>query len=79
MPDLSLDPSTLSVIAPSALTPSKNGSLQQSLSKAPKAATTAPRIDLEPIYTGLKAAIGEHWAKYKESVGLFVIGKDTPC
>jgi hypothetical protein len=36
--------------------------------------TVAPRIDLEPIYTALKLAIGEHWQLYKATVAEFVMG-----
>ncbi|KAB2579992.1 hypothetical protein BFW01_g5496 [Lasiodiplodia theobromae] len=35
----------------------------------------APRIDIEPLYTALKAQIGEHWAAYKEAISLFVLGR----
>lgn len=35
-----------------------------------------PRIDLEPLYTGLKAAIpSEQWLVYKESTTQFLIGE----
>ncbi|KAI9688285.1 MAG: transcriptional coactivator hfi1/ADA1 [Bogoriella megaspora] len=37
-----------------------------------------PRVDVEPIYTGLKQAIGENWAKYKDAIGGFVQGHLTP-
>ncbi|KAK3114062.1 hypothetical protein LTR53_007993 [Teratosphaeriaceae sp. CCFEE 6253] len=33
-----------------------------------------PRVDLEPIYTQLKAGLGEHWAAYKTAVNAFVMG-----
>ncbi len=33
-----------------------------------------PRLDLEPLYAALKSAIGEHWATYKESISLYVMG-----
>lgn len=42
--------------------------------KAQKIVSTAQRIDLEPLYTSLKAAIGDNWAKYKEAISLFVLG-----
>jgi hypothetical protein len=38
------------------------------------AVTIAPRIDVEPIYTALKALIGENWQTYKTSVAEFVLG-----
>lgn len=37
--------------------------------------TSAPRIDIEPLYTALKAQIGDHWAAYKEAISLFVLGR----
>ena len=51
-----------------------NGVTPLSAQKAIKAVNTVQRIDLEPLYTSLKAAIGEHWADYKEAIGLFVLG-----
>lgn len=66
----SLNPSSLSLSKPNAvsatappLKPSKASS-----------ASASQRVDIEPIYTNLKAAIGEHWAAYKEAVGKYVIG-----
>jgi hypothetical protein len=38
------------------------------------AITTAPRIDVEPIYTALKLLIGENWQTYKTTVAEFVLG-----
>jgi hypothetical protein len=60
-----LPPKTISAPAPSVPKPSK-------LSHVP------PRIDLEPLYTALKQAIGEHWGTYKESISLFVMGAYSP-
>ncbi len=42
--------------------------------KTTRISTTAQRIDLEPLYTSLKAAIGDNWVNYKEAVSLFVLG-----
>ena len=37
-----------------------------------------PRIDLEPLYTALKAAIpSEQWLVYKESISQFLIGESA--
>ena len=33
-----------------------------------------PRVDLEPIYTQLKGALGDQWADYKAAVNSFVCG-----
>lgn len=43
--------------------------------KTTKALISVPRLDLEPIYTELKAAIGDNWTEYKQSTGLFLLGK----
>lgn len=51
--------------------------LQQapSHSKHMKTVAPVPRLDYEPIYTDLKAAVGSDWASYKESVTLFLLGR----
>jgi transcriptional coactivator HFI1/ADA1 len=36
--------------------------------------TGVPRIDTEPMYTALKAAIGEGWAEYKSTMTSFLLG-----
>nr|XP_001400593.2 transcriptional co-activator (Hfi1/Ada1) [Aspergillus niger CBS 513.88] len=41
--------------------------------KSTKALISVPRLDLEPIYTELKAAIGDNWADYKEATSLFLL------
>ncbi|KAJ4302358.1 hypothetical protein N0V88_002502 [Collariella sp. IMI 366227] len=48
-----------------------------SLHKTPKTSQLIPaRIDLEPIYTALKASIGaEQWSTYKEAITNFLIGR----
>lgn len=50
--------------------------------KAPKTSQLIPaRIDLEPIYTALKASIGaEQWPTYKEAIANFLLGTalETP-
>ncbi|KAM0718005.1 hypothetical protein Q7P37_006337 [Cladosporium fusiforme] len=34
-----------------------------------------PRIDLEPIYTQLKAALGDQWTEYKAAINAFTLGQ----
>ena len=46
--------------------------------KAIKTVSTAQRIDLEPYYTSLKAAVGENFAKYKEAISRFILGEFFP-
>ena len=80
MPDI--DPAALSrsdsisSTFPSALSlKQSNGvSALSSQQKATKAVNPAQRIDLEPYYASLKAAVGEHFAKYKEAISLFILG-----
>lgn len=45
--------------------------------KAVKPVNTPQRIDLEPYYASLKAAIGDHFAKYKDAMSLFLLGKSS--
>lgn len=42
--------------------------------KSTKALISVPRLDLEPVYTELKVAIGDNWAEYKQSTTLFLLG-----
>ena len=72
---MQIDPAALSRpdsgSTPVAPTKTSNGLVPQ---KYTKALISVPRIDLEPIYTELKAAIGDGWAMYKESTSLFLLG-----
>jgi transcriptional coactivator HFI1/ADA1 len=78
MPDI--DPAALSRPSVSLSTPIlSNKTLAGFAPGAPKIAKSSQiipaRIDLEPLYTALKAAIGnEKWATYKESTSEFLIG-----
>ena len=79
MPDI--DPAALSrsdfvvTAHPSSLSLSKvNGVSALPTQKAIRTVSTAQRIDLEPLYTSLKSAIGDNWGKYKETISLFVLG-----
>jgi transcriptional coactivator HFI1/ADA1 len=75
MPDI--DPAALSrpIISTTPILPPKSiASLAASAPKVSKAVVIPARIDLEPLYTALKFAIGEHWATYKECISLFVMG-----
>ena len=79
MPDI--DPAALSrsdsltIANPSSLSLKQvNGVSAITSQKAVKTVSAAQRIDLEPLYTSLKAAIGDHWGKYKEAFSLFILG-----
>lgn len=52
-----------------------NGSTVPLSLKTAKSVTSAQRLDLEPIYTSLKAAIGDRWGEYKETMSLYILGK----
>ena len=46
---------------------------------AEKRTVTAPRIDVEPLYTALKNAIGDQdWVVYKGTISQFLLGKAIP-
>ena len=51
-----------------------NGASAIPSQKPSKQVNTAQRIDLEPLYTSLKAAIGDNWGNYKEAISLYVLG-----
>ncbi|OMP81489.1 Transcriptional coactivator HFI1/ADA1 [Diplodia seriata] len=59
----------------SASGPSAPGASLTPLKPGTNLKQSAPRIDIEPLYTALKAQIGEHWAAYKEAISLFVLGR----
>ncbi|CAL3967546.1 hypothetical protein PZA11_003817 [Diplocarpon coronariae] len=76
MPDIDIDPSTLISQSKPILPPAKAISASvPSVPKSSKSNHVPPRIDLEPLYTALKSAIGEQWGVYKESISLFVMGQ----
>lgn len=71
--DDTFNPATLTRIdTSSSITTAKNHT--NSLAKASKSSTTYPRIDLEPIYTDLKDAIGHRWDVYFDAVTRFCRG-----
>ncbi|RAL05057.1 WD40 repeat-like protein [Aspergillus ibericus CBS 121593] len=73
-----IDPAALSRTdsASTAITSSKGtASSAPPTQKSTKALISVPRLDLEPIYTELKAAIGDNWAEYKEATTLFLLGQ----
>jgi hypothetical protein len=74
---MQIDPAALSRTesTSTAITSSKNAAPNTSATpKSTKALISVPRLDLEPIYTELKAAIGDNWAEYKEATTLFLLG-----
>ena len=79
MPDI--DPAALTrtdtftqPLAPPPLSSKLNGATALASQKAAKAVNTAQRVDLEPLYAGLKNTIGEYWVEYKDAISLFVLG-----
>ncbi len=79
MPDI--DPAALSrsdsltIANPSSLSLKQlNGISVLPSQKTLKTTNSAQRIDLEPLYTSLKAAIGDSWGKYKEAISLYIVG-----
>ena len=85
MPGIDIDPAALSrpdaitTATPASLSLSKANGVPPPLStKAAKASNTIQRIDLEPLYTSLKSAIGDNWGRYKQALSLFILGKLKP-
>lgn len=81
MPNIDIDPATLgfsdsvTTANPASLSLSKtNGFSAQPSLKAIKTVNTAQRIDFEPLYTSLKAAIGDNWGFYKDAFNQFMLG-----
>lgn len=76
MPDI--NPADLSRPSISLSTPvlsNKTITVSSSLQK-PKSQIIPARIELEPVYAALKAAIGnEQWTTYKETLSQFLIGE----
>lgn len=80
MPDI--DPAALTrtesyshPLAPPPLTTKLGGLTASTSQKSAKATNAAQRVDLEPLYTSLKAAIGDYWNEYKDAISLFMLGE----
>lgn len=74
--DINIDPAALSrAMSTTPILPPKTiGASAPGIVKPSKALHVPPRIDLEPLYMALKAAVGDNWGSYKESISLFVMG-----
>lgn len=78
---MQIDPAALSrADAASTSISSSKGAAANALSsqKSNKALISVPRLELEPAYTELKAAIGDYWAEYKTATALFLLGMCFP-
>jgi len=80
MPDGDLEPLTRSEtvatdVSLSSIGLTKVQSSTPASQKSGKPTQAAPRVDFEPLYTALKAAIGDHWNTYKDAVSQFALGK----
>lgn len=79
---MQIDPAALSrADAASTAIASSKGSAANApaTQKSTKALISVPRLDLEPAYTELKAAVGDNWAEYKQSTALFLLGMRFGC
>ncbi|KAL2809289.1 transcriptional regulator of RNA polII, SAGA, subunit-domain-containing protein [Aspergillus granulosus] len=77
-PTMQIDPAALSRTDSSsaALSSTKNTAPSASTTqKSTKALISVPRLDLEPIYTELKATIGDKWTEYKQATSGFLLGE----
>ena len=86
MPDVNIDPSAISNRATSSAPGGKDGTpapskppplTTSSGAKGAKPTQVCPRVDIEPLYTALKAGVGENWGVYKDGVSRFVLGKSA--
>jgi transcriptional coactivator HFI1/ADA1 len=66
-----MNPADLSIVSPT-LTTKSPATLSTALNKNGK--IPVPRVDLEPIYVQLKAALGDQWTDYKAAVNAFTLG-----
>ena len=39
--------------------------------------TLVERVNVEPIYTQLKSALGDNWLDYKAAISAFLLGKNA--
>ncbi|KAL3471709.1 transcriptional regulator of RNA polII, SAGA, subunit-domain-containing protein [Aspergillus californicus] len=77
-PTMQIDPAALSRpdSASAAITSTKSSPPTATpTQKSTKALISVPRLDLEPIYTELKTAVGDKWTEYKEATTLFLLGQ----
>lgn len=51
-----------------------NSTLLQTQKTGKPAVPTAPRVDYEPLYSALKAGIGDKWHLYGETLALYMRG-----
>ena len=70
-PPQSLNPSSLTLTKPNAA--ANGAAAAQKVAKAEKD-KGQQRIDLEPIYSQLKANIGEQWIEYRDTINQFCNG-----
>lgn len=76
---MQIDPAALSradAAASNAIASSKGSATNAPATQksSSKALISVPRLELEPAYTELKAAIGDNWSEYKQSTALFLLG-----
>ncbi|TGO08313.1 hypothetical protein BTUL_0215g00160 [Botrytis tulipae] len=78
MPDIdpaALSRSSVTNKSPTPVLPNKSLTATTPVQKSAKFNHVPPRIDLEPLYTAVKSAIGENFGIYKDSIGLFLMGQ----
>lgn len=68
-----MNPADLSIAISPTLTTKTPVTPSSALNKNGK--IPVPRVDLESIYTQLKAALGHQWADYKAAVNAFALGE----
>lgn len=72
-----MNPAELTLtISPNLTKAIPNGVASKSLGPVSRSAQVE-RVNLEPIYTQLKSALGEHWGEYQAALKQFALGKRT--
>src|SRR4051794_24426602 len=71
------DPSALSRSDTISTSVGAGKTVANSSSKSTKLANSFQRIDFEPLYTDLKAAIGASWSTYHDALTRFIRGTMT--
>lgn len=71
-----MNPAELTLtISPNLTKAIPNGVASKSLGPVSSRTAQVERVNLEPIYTQLKGALGEHWGEYQAALKQFALGE----
>ena len=72
-----MNPAELTLTISPSLTKASPATIKHGISAAtvpPTGRTLVERINVEPIYAQLKAALGDQWSDYKATIAAFILG-----